>query len=181
MTTEYAATLTDLVRMWRSNGVLPGDALRAAEIECGKNNEEFHPDGWKLVEGVYNGTFYHRVGGAGVGFIANPQLAVAPEPAPPTSSPEPVPQASGAPAPGLLSHDEVADAFAAVKDVAEQQARDETTTVPAPVPSSSLSAVNDGIALPPEPEPQNEESLPQENTDAATVEAESAPTEVPEP
>ncbi len=73
MTPEFKAQAVHILDGWKGEGLGPISAIRALETLCGKNAEEFHPDGQRLVEEVYGGRFSPALGGAGLNFTPKPK------------------------------------------------------------------------------------------------------------
>lgn len=73
MTPEFKQSATQIVERWKEEGLDAVHAIRALEVLCGKNAEEFHPEGQRIVEGVYWGRFAPAIGGTGLTFVPKPK------------------------------------------------------------------------------------------------------------
>lgn len=56
MTPDFYTRMVEKAVAAKAQGMTQAETLRIIEIQSGKANEEFHPEGPKLVEGVFNGT-----------------------------------------------------------------------------------------------------------------------------
>ncbi len=72
MSPKFKETAKASIEEFQRNGGNAVEALRALEIKCGKANEEFRPEGQRLIEEIYGGHFHDTW--TGLAFAASPRV-----------------------------------------------------------------------------------------------------------